>query len=351
MSYAVLVAGGTAGHINAALALGEFLNNKNYEIKFITGTRYLDKKLFANKETLYLQGQPLRTKNPITLVKNLFKNTSVFIGLLFNFIKKRPDFVIGAGGYVCGPSLLAAWTLRIPVFIVEQNACAGLTNKILSYLSKIIFTHFKDTKGLEKFSHKIMVSGNPTRSNIQKIEYTKQNNNKVNLLVFGGSLGAKQINDAIFELLNEFNGHELCVLHQVGKDNLHEVKTKNNISYEQVEYIDDMQKAYEWCDIIISRSGASTISELRVVGRPSILIPYPAATDNHQYYNACELQNEKNFYVNILDHKLNGKELAEKIMTAVNTIIQEDLFGHTDSLAVDSSKIIIDEIEKDVWNK
>lgn len=313
MAYAVLVAGGTAGHINAALALGEYLKNKHYEIQYISGTRYLDKKLFSSTETMFLESRPLRTKNPIILLSNVLKNTLVFCGLISNYLKKRPDFVIGAGGYVCGPSLLAAWCLRVPIFIIEQNAIAGLTNKILAHISTRVFTHFELTKGLEKFKSKTIVASNPTRSNFEVISRNiNKEDSPINILVFGGSLGAQQINEAIKDFLNLSCKHQLSVLHQVGKDNAFEIMNKK-INYQQLEYIDNMHKAYEWSDIIIARAGASTVSELRYAARPSILIPYPAATDNHQFYNAMEIKNEKNFHVEVLDQKLKGKNWPKRL--------------------------------------
>lgn len=352
MALAVLVAGGTAGHINAALSLGEFLTKNDIRIQYITGTRYLDKKLFNNQNAIFLDGRPLRTKNPIILFKNLLKNIWVFVGLLIKFILKRPSFVIGAGGYVCGPSLLAAWLLRIPIYIIEQNAYAGLTNKILARISKKIFTHFVETKGLEQFSKKIIVSGNPVRSKIKyKATSVKNDKTEINILVFGGSLGATQINDAIEQVLKHYPQKKYSILHQVGKDNLKTYQCVENITYEQVEYIEDMQQAYEWSDIIIARAGASTISELRIVSKSSILIPYPKATDNHQYFNAKQLQEEGNFYVEILDQTLYGKELAEKMMSAVNSIILENLFIGKESKQISATQIIFQEIKNDVWNK
>jgi UDP-N-acetylglucosamine--N-acetylmuramyl-(pentapeptide) pyrophosphoryl-undecaprenol N-acetylglucosamine transferase len=351
MEQAVIVAGGTAGHINAALSLGELLRNNNYNIEFITGTRYLDKKLFNKENAIYLDSKPLRTKNPLRLFLNLGKNLFVFLGLIFKFLKVRPKFIVGAGGYVCGPSLMAAWILGIPIYIIEQNAAAGVTNKILARFSKKVFTHFKTTKGLEDYQSKIIVSGNPVRSKITYSKAGDEEKNIINILVFGGSLGATQINDAIGLWINSNQSGKLEIKHQVGKSNNFHVEPSKNIQYEQLEYIDDMQAAYEWADIVISRAGASTISELRIVGKPSILIPYPAATDNHQYFNAMELKNENLFHVDILDQKLKGKALAEKIDSAVNNIVSNKLFNAGKTVDNEASNIIYQEINKDVWNK
>ena len=352
MSFVIIAAGGTAGHINAAISLGDFIKAQGLEVKYLTGTRYLDKKLFAGKNAVYLESKPLRTKNPFIFLLNTFKNLAVFIKLIFANLLKRPKFIIGAGGYVCGPSLMAGWILGIPVYIIEQNACVGVTNKILSKFSKKIFTHFSHTRGLKE-SHKIVLAGNPVRSSIQrvaKIDNNQSNQADIKVLVFGGSLGATQINSAIQYILENKN-EKLEIMHQVGKGNLFDYKVNESIQYQQMEYIEDMQMAYEWADIVIARAGASTISELRIIGKPSILIPYPAATDNHQVYNAEALQNEDNFYVEIVDNKLQEKELAEKLVDTIRTIIQDKKFYYNDVEQVSACNIIFEEIKKDVWNK
>ena len=355
MELVIIAAGGTAGHINAAISLGEFLQDKQIQVKYLTGTRYLDKKLFAQKDATYLESMPLRTKNPLKLTVNIIKNLYVFIKLIFENVRNRPKFVVGAGGYVCGPSLMSAWVLGIPVFIIEQNACVGVTNKILAKFSKKIFTHFKQTKGIAE-SSKVVVAGNPVRSSIKfsarDESFDKLNSleKKMRVLVFGGSLGAKQINTAIEYLVQSYD-EKLEIMHQVGKGNKIDVKPCPNVSYEQLEYIENMQEAYEWADIVIARAGASTISELRIIARPSILIPYPAATDNHQYYNALELQNEKNFFVEIIDNKLEEKELAEKLMDTIRTIVRENKLNFTEVKHPCACNIIYQEIKKDVWNK
>lgn len=352
MNLVVISAGGTAGHINAAISLGEYLTDKGYEIHYLTGKRYLDIKLFEGKNVTHLESRPLRTKNPLLLIFNLLKNLYSFVGIVGNNILRRPKFVIGAGGYVCGPSLMGAWVLGIPVYIIEQNACVGLTNKILAKFSKKIFTHFKNTKGLEG-SRNTVIAGNPVRNSIKYSAKKRDNDDIKNILVFGGSLGALQINSAIEYLILNFDNFDIgkiAVLHQVGKDNLFQIKGSQDLQYNQVEYIEDMQKAYEWADIIIARAGASTISELRIIAKPSILIPYPAATDNHQFFNAQELKDEKNFFIEVVDNRLKEKELAEKLIDTIRTIKISDLSNGNQTTHKSACETIFQEIKKDVWN-
>lgn len=349
MSIVYLVAGGTAGHINAALSLGELFKEKNWDVRYISGTRFLDKKLFPAGQTKFLESRALRTKNPLVLFKNLTLNVLSFISMLILYLKNRPKLIIGAGGYVCGPTLLAGWMLGIPVYIIEQNAIAGLTNRILQKISKKVFTHFKNTKGIEP--KKVFVSGNPVRSQI-KFNPNHPIANPVKILVFGGSLGATQINEAISELVKMETDLNMHIVHQVGKDNLTDVTNNPKVLYEQFEYIDNMNEYYDWTDIVVARAGASTISELRIIKKPAILIPYPAATDNHQFYNACELRDEENFPVYVLDQKLKKVELAQEVekyirISTANFNVEKKL----ESVApANASELIFNEVTKYVRN-
>jgi UDP-N-acetylglucosamine--N-acetylmuramyl-(pentapeptide) pyrophosphoryl-undecaprenol N-acetylglucosamine transferase len=311
MSVVFLVAGGTGGHINAALALGEKLQNE-FGVIYLTGKRPLDYKLFHGKKVIHLDSKPLRTSNPIILFKNIMSNLFSFIFLLLLFLKKRPKFILGAGGYVCGPSLLAGFILFIPVFIIEQNAVMGLTNKILGWISKIIFVHFTETKGLsESLSKKVKVVGNPTRSLIQPVKH-KKFQAPLKLFVFGGSLGANQINEVIWNLIKEDLPFDLEIHHQVGVlKNVPNIESK--FRYVPMEYVENMQAEYDWCDVIISRAGASTISELAVIRKPALIFPYPQATDNHQYFNAIIFQKESDFTVEVLDPKIREQESLERV--------------------------------------
>jgi UDP-N-acetylglucosamine--N-acetylmuramyl-(pentapeptide) pyrophosphoryl-undecaprenol N-acetylglucosamine transferase len=267
------------------------------------------------------------------------------------FIIDRPKFVIGAGGYVCGPTLMSAWILGVPVFIIEQNAVMGLTNKLLSKIAKRIFVNFKETKGLEN-TKKVIKSGNPINN---KIEFSPQEVEEgvLKILIFGGSLGAEQINEGIISLISKNPNFKLKIKHQVGKDKILENIIKSeNVEYEQVEYIENMEFAYKWCNVIIARAGASTISELRVVKKPCLLIPYPLATDNHQYYNATLLKEESEFYVDVIDQTLYKEALADKILKQIKFINENNLINKkiNDLPRDNPNEIILKEIEN-VWNK
>ncbi len=347
-NYGIIAAGGTGGHINGAISLGDYLEQKGNEVLYLTGERELDFKLFNGKRAVHLKTSALRYKNPFKVFKSLTLNLWSFFSLMIKFIQKRPLFVIGCGGYVCGPSLAAAYILRIPTYIVEQNAVMGMTNKILGHISKKIFLHFQKTKGLSpSMERKVVVSGNPTRSQIK--QSPRQKSEEINILVFGGSLGATQINRIIKIVFEKDWSLKIRITHQIGLKNELSVRPGENVSYHQVKYIDDMQTQYDKADLIICRAGASSISELRIVQKPVILIPYPAATDNHQFYNAIELKNEADFFVGLLEQKDSDEINAQKVEDIINDLANiENKGSNAPVLIQNSAEVIINEVLRDI---
>ena len=323
MSRAVIVAGGTAGHINAAIVLGQEFNECGFEIEYVSGRRHLDFQLYRDKNCRHVYACPLVGKNPLFMLKSLLFNFVIFKIFLFKFIFKRPQFVFGAGGYVCGPVLLAAYILGIPVFILEQNSVMGLTNKILSRISKIVFTNFNEVKGL-KLINKVKNYGNPIRKDFFNIKKNFVKEKDIfHILAFGGSLGSREINELVLKLLQNYNQQKnLFILHQVGKNKM-EIGAKGivaNIQYKMVEYIDNMAEEFFKADLIICRGGASTISELRVVKRPVIIIPLNLHRDRHQFHNAKFLQDEASFPVNIESANDLSRNSCEKLQDLINEV-------------------------------
>jgi UDP-N-acetylglucosamine--N-acetylmuramyl-(pentapeptide) pyrophosphoryl-undecaprenol N-acetylglucosamine transferase len=348
MKYAIIVAGGTGGHINAALAIGEAFQEKNFEVLYLTGKRPLDFKLFAHQNVIHLDSRPLRTNNPLTLVKNIIANLKSFIFIFKIYLKRKPSFVVGAGGYVCGPTLLAAFCQFIPVFIIEQNAVMGLTNRILGWISTTIFVHFSKTRGLPvALRKKVKVVGNPTRKSIKPVA-AKKFDGKLKVLVFGGSLGAKQINDIIFEIIKNPPIDGMEIHHQLGSD-FNPPEVHPAVTYVPLEYIDNMQAEYDWCDVIISRAGASTVSELAIIKKPAIIIPYPQATDDHQYYNAQIFQQEADFSVEVLNPRLEPYLLLKAVEDFLVKGSKENLkYSQTPHPGNDTCREILKEIRNHV---
>jgi UDP-N-acetylglucosamine--N-acetylmuramyl-(pentapeptide) pyrophosphoryl-undecaprenol N-acetylglucosamine transferase len=348
-NYAVLVAGGTGGHINAAIALGERLSSQHFEVSYLTGQRPLDYKLFAKLPVKHLASWPLRTKNPIKLLSSVARNFLVFLKVFRSFQTKRPHFVVGAGGYVCGPTLLAAKLQGIPVFIFEQNAVLGLTNKLLARLSTVIFTHFRDTLGIpDALSSKVRVVGNPTRSSIAHTPARPPDGN-LRVLVFGGSLGATQINDLVCEWVQRDQAGLVTVIHQTGQDQQLKFVAGKNVTYQATKYLDNIQDQYAWCDVLIARAGASTVAELRIVRKPCFLIPFPQATDNHQWWNALKYRDEVDYTVDVVEPRAPRSEMAERL-AAFLTMAKEGSLrtSQITPLAVDSGEMALREIFRHV---
>jgi len=305
----VIAAGGTGGHINAALALGEAFEAQGFRVRYFSGMRPLDHKLYAGRAVTHLESWPLRTKNPLTLLKAALKNLLVFVQLLRVFWGERPAIAAGAGGYVCGPVLLAARLLGARVYIFEQNAVMGLTNRLLAYVAHLVFVHFKETRRLpEGLRRKVRVVGNPTRATIIRPQ-PRAREAELRVLIFGGSLGARQLNAQAERLAAEGIGAPLHIVHQSGDDVAPVTGLAPGVRYEKHKYLDHIQRQYEWADVIVARAGASTVSELRIVGKPAFLVPFPGATDNHQWWNAKQLQAEAGFTVEVVPAEVTEAQL------------------------------------------
>jgi UDP-N-acetylglucosamine--N-acetylmuramyl-(pentapeptide) pyrophosphoryl-undecaprenol N-acetylglucosamine transferase len=201
---------------------------------------------------------------------------------------------VGLGGYAAGPAGIAAWLLRKPLLIHEQNAVAGTTNRMLAPFAAKVLTGFSSAFPDNTSSEKV---GNPVRSElVQKgaqTSYTYAGQRPLHLLVLGGSLGAKPINDILPEVIRQLSGDRgaaIEVRHQCGEAHEAEViEAYAGLCREQVEvsaFIEDMAEAYAWSDLVLCRAGALTVSELAIMARPSILIPLPHAIDDHQTFNA-----------------------------------------------------------------
>lgn len=309
-----LVAGGTGGHINGALALGEKLSE--FDLIYISSNRDIDKSILKNEQAWFLNAKALRGRSLFSTLLNIFFNMIVFIQVFFKTIFHRPEFAIGLGGFICGPTLAACYILGIPVYVVEQNSVMGLANKLLLPLSKKVFTHFHKTHGLPiKFQNKVVVSGNPIRSAIKYTTKIKDKNH-FHLLVFGGSLGAKEINHFIEKIFTRDSEFCISIKHQVGVGHNTNFIPGANIEYQQVSYIDNIQQSYDWADMIICRGGASTISELRIVRRPVLIFPYNHS-DQHQKINGEFLKEKSDFPVWVLNSNLSDTQKIEDINKAI----------------------------------
>ena len=290
----LIMAGGTGGHIYPALAVADHLRDKGFSLFWLGTSNGLEARVVPGKgyQLLTINVSGLRGKGlmkwiqaPVVICRGLIQSLQILIHL-------KPAVVLGMGGFVSGPGGLATWIMRIPLCIHEQNAIAGMTNCMLAPLANLVMEAFPNTFA-DRFNAK--VTGNPVRSEIRNSVPAHKTDNSgkkhtLQLLVLGGSQGARKLNQIIPETLAIIpeNIH-IEVRHQTGENHYVETEAiyRNLNCVAKLEpYIENMAEAYIWADIVVCRSGAITVAELSAAGVPSILVPYPFAVDDHQTANA-----------------------------------------------------------------
>tara|TARA_B100001059_G_scaffold44953_1_gene37477 strand:- start:64 stop:1155 length:1092 start_codon:yes stop_codon:yes gene_type:complete len=354
----ILSGGGTGGHIYPAISIANEIKNRdnNSEILFV-----------GAKDKMEMNIVPIHGFKILGLWisgfnrKNIFKNLLVPFKLLVStfqaiiIIKKfNPNVVVGTGGYASGPTLFVANLFKIPTLIQEQNSYPGITNKILSKKVKTICVAYKN---LEKFfpKNKLVLTGNPVRSTIssnsdyfdESINYFKLDNNKKTLLVVGGSLGSREINKAVYSMVDYLEYLNLQVIWQCGKLYYDDYKSKvDSENIKLYDFIDQINLAFSVSDFIVSRAGASSVSELSIVGKPVIFIPSPNVAENHQLKNAEAIVNNE---AAILVEEKNLKEDLKKEISMLNSSseLRNKLSKNIKKLAfVNATNEIVDEIKK-----
>ena len=297
----LFTAGGTGGHIFPALAVAK-LCEKNYDILWVGAKGGIENKIIPenNIPIFSINISGLRKKGILRLLLMPLLLLRAFAQTIIIILRERPDVIVGFGGYATFPVCFMGIILRIPVVIHEQNSVAGLTNKILSRLVNKVITAFPNVL----VSKKTCLLGNPVRNDIASIPLPqiryKDRSGGLNILVLGGSLGARIFNDILPEVFGVVNsqapGHIASITHQVGRGNREEVASEYQkfgiIDVNVVNFIDDMAQMYAWADLLICRAGASTVSEVCASGIAAIFVPYPYAVDDHQKYNAENLVND-----------------------------------------------------------
>lgn len=286
----MIMAGGTGGHVYPGLAVANYLQGKGIPLLWLGTSKGLEARVVPDcgYQLLTINISGLRGKG---IFKWVLAPIAVLIAItqsIIIFIQRKPAVVLGMGGFVSGPGGIAAWLLRIPLCIHEQNAIAGLTNRMLGPLAHTVMAAFP---GTFRTSINARITGNPVRDEILNVQKKiSTNSSPIRLLILGGSLGARALNEIIPESLAILpQSVEYEIKHQTGEKLFTETELHYkslNVSAELLPFIDDMAEAYSWADIVICRAGASTISELAAVGIASILVPFPFAVDDHQTANA-----------------------------------------------------------------
>ena len=318
----LIACGGTGGHLFPGIAISEAFmeaDPKN-NILFVTTQKTFEKTILEKSDFKQVQiiAESLKGRGLISVLKAIYKIPVGIFQAMYEIIKYRPDIVIGMGGYVSGPVLFAAWLLCIKTVIHEQNSFPGITNRILGKIVNKIFLSFENSRSF--FSDKkTEITGNPVRKEIERINFLKKRdkeNEKFTVLICGGSQGAHSINMGVVESLPYIeNRDNVNFIHQTGKKDLEKIEEsyKKYVSSACVSaFFMNMDEQYKKADLIICRSGATTIAEITAMGKGAIYIPYPFASDNHQHHNAKALQ-DKNAADLILDHLVTGEIIAGKI--------------------------------------
>ncbi len=345
----LIVVGGTGGHIYPGLALGEKLRNRNNEVTLVGRKGGISERIAQESGFSFFQivGEGLVRGFSLKVFRFLGKSIQGFFQSIHIFRSFGPDIVVGMGGYLSFPAVLAAKIFGITCAIHEQNVLPGLANRVLAKIVDRIMVGFKET---ERYfpSKKTFLTGSPVRQSIlscSRSEGLRKLNlveGKKNILVFGGSQGARSINLAMVKALNFLTpvGKKIQIIHIVGIEQFLEIKEeyeKRDYSACVLPYLLHMEYAYGCCDLVISRSGASTVAEIIAKGLPSILIPYPYATAGHQKANA-EFLSKKGACLLIEDNQLTGELLADIIIRLIDN--ESELRGmaeNTRRLSIDDA--------------
>ncbi len=290
----LIMAGGTGGHVFPALALARLLRAENRPVVWLGTQRGIEARVVPAEripiEWLSIGG--LRGKGVVTLLAAPFKLARALWQALGVMRRHKPAVVVGLGGFVTGPGGVAAWLTRRPLIIHEQNAIAGFTNRCLAYLAQQVLEAFPQSFPGRKG---VVTIGNPVRGDILAVQPPSvrfaTRAGPIRLLVMGGSQGAVRLNTIVPEAIARAaaDGMMIHVTHQSGErwlEGAREAYRKANVAAHVVPFLDNMAAAYADADLVVCRSGALTISELAAVGVGAILVPFPAAVDDHQTRNA-----------------------------------------------------------------
>lgn len=291
--------GGTGGHLYPAIAVADEIKRLKPESEIIfVGTKSkiegrVVPKLGYGFKSIWIKGFARKFN-----LENLLFPVKLFVSLvqsLFISFRFKPRVAIGSGGYVAGPAIWGASVMGAKVILMESNSYPGVTTRLLERYADEVHISFEDSKKYLRKPDKIKVTGNPVRSELgsSNKEDSKKSfgldGSKFTVLVLGGSLGAASINQTVAACVEELQKKSLQIIWQTGKNYYHSYKSINLDSVKILDFIEDMNKAYSACDLLVARAGATTIAELSVLGIPSILIPSPHVAENHQYFNAKSL--------------------------------------------------------------
>lgn len=367
---AIIAAAGTGGHINPGIAIANKIKEKepDSEIIFIGTPRGIENDLVprAGYELKTVNSYGFSKKPTLENIKNTIK-TIMSVGEAKKIIKAfKPDIIIGTGGYICMSVCLAGKSLKVPYIIHESNVLPGKATKVLSKNAKAILLGFKESKERLNPEVNTIVTGTPVKAKNLNLSEQEVKNIKIKrglepdiplVLAFGGSQGARSINMAFKDIAIERAQNKDEIKYQVmwsaGQNQYDEVKEilqENKIDIENLNgikvfpYIYDMEEVMNIADLVVCRSGAMTVTEIERIGKPSILIPYPFAAENHQEYNARALEKAGSAEV-ILNKDLNSTSLNDTI----NKLIQNP--EKLKQMGQKAKSLSIEDVEEKIYNE
>lgn len=355
----LIAAGGTGGHIYPGIAVAQEIirRDANAKVRFVGTERGLESRLVpqAGFELSLIDIAGLKNVSLVKRVRSLAMLPTSLVSALTIIKQFKPDVVVGAGGYVSGPVVLVAALARYPTLVMDSNALPGWTNRRLARFVDRAAVSFE--QALPFFRGKGVVTGNPVRREFFEIPPKQRDPNKFSLLVFGGSQGARAINEAMMSALNQLKASPvpLQIKHQTGAADFERVQAAYqnagwNGAAEVRSYIDNMTPDFANADLVVCRAGATTTAELIAAGKAAVMIPFPLAADDHQRKNAEALETSGAARM-ILQKDLSGDRLANEIIdlakqpTQINSMeeaIRKLARGDAAAAAVD----IIEELSK-----
>jgi len=323
--------GGTGGHLYPAIAVAEKIIELKPEAEVLfVGTRNKIEFREVPKHGFRIKSLWISGFSRSFNLKNLLFPIKLFVSALQSLIiniQFRPKVAVGTGAYVSGPAIWGASVVGSKIMLLEQNSYPGLTNRLLEKRADQIHTSFEDSKKYFRNKEKIINSGNPLRLNIKLMDKDTARKqfslgNKKTVLVIGGSLGARSINEAVKNMLDRFEDEELQVIWQTGAYYFEDYKNLETVTVKIMPFIDNMSAAYSSADLIVARAGATTVAEISYLGLPVIFVPSPNVAADHQYKNAKSLE-EVGAAVVIKDSLVN--DILHQ--TIVDTINNADLLN------------------------
>ena len=355
----IIAAAGTGGHINPGIAIANEIKNHypSADITFIGTPRGLENDLVprAGYKLKTIEAYGIKRQISLSNLKNAYKTLKSY-KLAKKIIKDiKPNIIVGTGGYICGPVFSGAFKYGIPTVIHESNAFPGIAVKLLSKKTNTVLVGFEDTKKRLPKAKNVVVTGTPTK--VRKINLTQKQKGEIKkqfkienefpiVTIFGGSQGAESINRCIIEIINKKLNKEYQIIWAVGQKNYEEVRNSIKTPYNVciAPYIYNMEEVLNLSDLVVSRSGAMTITEVAKCGKPAIFIPYPFATENHQEYNAKVLANAGSAKI-ILDKELN----SNKLNNTINEILENK--EKLKQMGENAEKVSIKNVEDRIYNE